>query len=196
MARSGEQAVHERCVRCRRAIDARSEAVYRHSENVSRYAVAIAEHLGLPDAQVEVVRIGGLLHDSGKIGVPDGILKKPGDLNDDEWALMRQHTLTGRSILERGIPKPVVECVLYHHEQPDGQGYPEGLKGDAIPLSARIVRVADAFEAMTTDQPYRNALSTDEALRRLMAGRGTQFDADVVDALVALVRNDKLAEAA
>lgn len=178
------------------AIDARSEAVYRHSQNVSRYAVAIAEHLGLPATQVEVVRIGGLLHDTGKIGVPDGILKKPGELNDDEWALMRQHTSTGRSILGRGIPKPVVDCVLYHHEQPDGQGYPEGLEGDEIPFSARIVRVADAFEAMTTDQPYRKAMGTDEALSKLIAGRGTKFDADAVDALVALIRDNKLAEAA
>jgi len=178
------------------AIDARSEAVYRHSQNVSRYAVAIAEYLGLPATQVEVVRIGALLHDTGKIGVPDGILKKPGDLNDEEWVLMRQHTSTGRSILGRGIPKPVVECVLYHHEQPDGNGYPEGLKGDAIPFSARIVRVADVYEAMTTDQPYREAMSSAEALSKLIAGRGTKFDADAVDALVALVRDDKLAAAA
>jgi diguanylate cyclase (GGDEF)-like protein/putative nucleotidyltransferase with HDIG domain len=178
------------------AIDARSEAVYRHSQNVSRYAVAIAEYLGLPPTQVEVVRIGALLHDTGKIGVPDGILKKPGGLDEEEWALMKQHASKGRAILGRGIPKPVVECVVYHHEQPDGEGYPEGLKGDEIPFTARIVRVADVFEAMTTDQPYRAAFTTEEALAKLVAGRGTKFDADAIDALVALIQDERLSAAA
>ena len=178
------------------AIDARSEAVYRHSKNVSRYAVAIAKELDLPPTQVEVVRIGGLLHDTGKIGVPDRILKKPGGLDEEEWRLMKQHTSTGRAILGRGIPKPVVECVLYHHEQSDGKGYPEGLKGDEIPFSARIVRVADVFDAMTSDQPYRRALSTEETLAKMVAGRGTKFDADPLDALVALIQEEKLSLAA
>lgn len=178
------------------AIDARSEAVHRHSQNVSRYAVAIAKELGLSPTQVEVVRIGGLLHDTGKIGVPDSILKKPGSLDEEEWALMKQHASTGRAILGRGIPKPVVECVLYHHEQPDGKGYPEGLKGDDIPFSARIVRVADVFDAMTTDQPYRRAFGTEETLAKLVAGRSAKYDADAVDALVALIQDQKLAAAA
>jgi putative nucleotidyltransferase with HDIG domain len=178
------------------AIDARSEALFRHSQSASRYAVAIAERLGLSPAQVEVVRVGGLLHDTGKIGVPDFILKKTGGLGEEEWALMKQHTQTGRTILGRGIPKPVVECVLYHHEQPDGKGYPEGLKGDDIPFSARIVRVADVFDAMTSDQPYRRALSTEETLTKLDAGRGTKFDADAVDALVSLIQAQKLPAAA
>ena len=109
---------------------------------------------------------------------------------------MKQHASKGRAILGRGIPKPVLECVLYHHEQPDGEGYPEGLKGDEIPFTARIVRVADVFEAMTTDQPYRKAFSTEEVLAKLVAGRGTRYDADAVDALVTLIRDEKLSAAA
>ena len=169
------------------AIGARSQAIYQHCQNVSRCAVAIAQHLGLSQTQIEVVRIGGLLHDAGKIGVPDEVLSKPGALNEEEWTMIHGHTNKGRSILGYGIPKPVVDTVMYHHEQPDGEGYPEGLKGDEIPFSARIVRVADVFDSLTADQPYRRAFTLQEALAKLNEGRGTKFDEDAVDALVALV---------
>jgi HD-GYP domain-containing protein (c-di-GMP phosphodiesterase class II) len=125
-----------------------------------------------------------LLHDLGKIGVPDAVLNKPGPLTDEEWVLMREHPAIGVRILE-GVPHmDVVRQVVYsHHERWDGTGYPEGLKAEGIPLAARVFATVDAFDAITTDRPYRRAATLDEALARLDEAAGTQFAPDAVDAL-------------
>jgi HD-GYP domain-containing protein (c-di-GMP phosphodiesterase class II) len=129
------------------------------------------------------MRLAGLLHDVGKIGVPDAILNKPAALTDDEFAVMRQHAVLGYEIVESaGLPEQA-GWVRHHHERIDGTGYPDGLSGDEIPLESRIILVADSFEAMTSDRPYRRAPGREFALEELRRNAGTQFDPDVVDAL-------------
>ena len=156
------------------AVDGRDRYTKRHSEDVARYAVYLAERLGLEPDLVSTIRVAGLLHDVGKIGVPDGILRKPARLTEDEFAVMKQHVALG-DLIVRDLP----DCDLiragirHHHERWDGGGYPDGLAGEDIPLVARIVAVADAFSAMTTTRPYRKALDVDEALRP-PRGRGRQ----------------------
>jgi diguanylate cyclase (GGDEF)-like protein/putative nucleotidyltransferase with HDIG domain len=166
------------------AVDARDPSTHAHSATVARYAAAIAARLGLDADLVERVRIGGLLHDVGKVGVPDSILMKPDRLTPEEWTEMRRHPEIGARIIASPGLADVREWVLRHHERPDGRGYPDGLGGDAIPLAARILSVADAYEAMTADRPYRRALTVSVARAELMDGRGRQFDADVVDAFL------------
>jgi hypothetical protein len=136
---------------------------------------------------VERVRCAGILHDLGKIGIPDAVLQKPGPLSDDEWAEMRKHPELGAHILEGRDLGDVRQWVLGHHERPDGRGYPYGLGREQIPLEAMIVAVADAFEAMTADRVYRDGMTVGEACKRLRAGAGTQFERRVVDAMIALV---------
>jgi len=126
-----------------------------------------------------------VLHDVGKLGVADAVLQKPGPLTDEEWADMRRHPELGARILDHANLRDISGWVLAHHERVDGGGYPHGLAGDAIPLEARILAVADAYEAMTADRPYRTALGHDAAREELMAGAGTQFDPAVVDAFLA-----------
>jgi putative nucleotidyltransferase with HDIG domain len=147
-------------------------------------AVAIARSLDLPEEEVEVLRLGALLHDIGKIGVPDDILRKPTALTDAEFASIKQHPVLGARIL-RSVPFlsrhiPIVEL---HHERPDGQGYPLGLRSDDIPLAARIVHVADAYDAMTSARAYRRAMPSSAALRELWRCAGTEFHAEIVGAL-------------
>jgi HD-GYP domain-containing protein (c-di-GMP phosphodiesterase class II) len=144
--------------------------------------------MGCSDAQCEAIRWGALLHDIGKLGVPEAILRKPGPLTDDEWAIMHQHPDIGAHILEQ-VPwlAPAVPIVRYHQERWDGTGYPHGLAGHTIPLEARILAVADAFAAMTDERLYRQALSPEQALEELRKGAGSQFDPQVVEALIQLV---------
>lgn len=179
------------------ALDARDPYTAGHSERVSTLSVAVGRQLGMPEDQLEVLRLGALLHDIGKIGVSDAVLRKPGPLTADEFAMIREHPTLGARIL-RHVPflfphLPIVEC---HHERPDGQGYPHRLRGDEIPLSARIVHVVDAFDAITTARAYRPARTTSEALRELWRHAGTQFDVEVVRALTAAVRKEKTSKAA
>jgi two-component system cell cycle response regulator len=164
-------------------IDARDPGTAAHSQTVGRYAAAIARELGLPQSVVERVRFSGVVHDVGKIGVPDSILLKPGWLSADDWIEMRRHPEIGASILAgaHGLDD-VSEWILAHHERPDGTGYPHGKTGAEIPLEARILAVADAFEAMTSDRVYRSALSDEDARAELRRCAGTQFDARVVEA--------------
>jgi putative nucleotidyltransferase with HDIG domain len=166
------------------ALDARDPYTAGHSERVSALSVLIARQLALSEAEVDIIRLGALLHDIGKIGVADHILRKPGALSADEFEQIRRHPGLGARIL-RKVPflEPHLAIVELHHERPDGKGYPFGLLGDNIPLDARIVHVADAFDAMTSARAYRPARAASVALVELQRYSGTQFDPASVDAL-------------
>ncbi len=168
------------------AVDARDSRTADHSDRVANHAVAMARRLGLSSQTIAELEVAAGLHDIGKIGVPDDVLMKPGRLTSSQWELMRQHAVVGSSIL-RSAPfsKAIKEAVRHVHEWWDGHGYPDELKGEQIPLLARILAVADAFEAMTSDRPYRRALSADEAVAELQRMRGVQFDPAIVDAFCA-----------
>jgi putative nucleotidyltransferase with HDIG domain len=166
------------------ALDARDPYTGGHSDRVSVLSVAICKQLNLPPADIEVVRLGALLHDIGKIGVPDDVLRKPGALTAAEFDIIKQHPIIGARML-RSVPflAPHIPIVELHHERPDGRGYPRGLRGDDIPLDARIVHVADAYDAMTSARAYRGARPSSEALRELWRCAGTEFHAEIVAAL-------------
>jgi putative nucleotidyltransferase with HDIG domain len=166
------------------ALDARDPYTAGHSERVSVLSVAIGRVLHLPESDIEVLRLGALLHDIGKIGIPDSVLRKPGALTAEEFEAITTHPVVGARIL-RTIPflLPHVDIVELHHERPDGLGYPKGLRGDDIPLLARIVHVADAYDAITSARAYRQARSSAEALRELWRCSGTQYHAEIVGAL-------------
>jgi putative nucleotidyltransferase with HDIG domain len=166
------------------AVDARDVYTAGHSRRVSDYASVIAEAMGLKD-QLEVVRIGALLHDVGKLGIPDEILQKPGPLTAEEFDCIKQHPAIGKRILDRiEAFERYVPVVELHHENHDGSGYPWGLKGERIPVSARIVHVADAYDAMVTNRPYRKGMSHQRALEILAQNAGSQFDPGVVNAFL------------
>jgi diguanylate cyclase (GGDEF)-like protein/putative nucleotidyltransferase with HDIG domain len=176
------------------AIDARDSYTHGHSARVSEYSVAIARHMGLLPQDLERIRYSGLLHDIGKVGLDDRILRKPGALSPSERAMMMQHPVIGAEVLAKAdVLADLIPGVRWHHEWLSGGGYPDGLKGDEIPLDARIIGAADAFDAMTTARPYRPALPVAEAVRRIVASMGTQFDPAVADALVAVVANGEIA---
>jgi len=172
------------------AVDLRFSGSARHCETVGRYAAMMAEELGLSEERVERVRLAGMLHDVGKVGVPDVILQKPAKLTDAEFDVIKRHPELGAQILEHPKLSDVRGWVGEHHERPDGRGYPRGLSGDAISLEARILAVADAFEAMTSDRAYRAAIGLDSARSELQRCAGTQFDRRVVDALLAVLDHD------
>lgn len=178
-------------------VDNKDRYTRHHSEEVTELALSIAGALGLSDESQRVLRVAGLLHDIGKIGVPDRILRKPGRLTDEEYEVIKNHSVLGDAIIA-AIPDlgEIRAAVLAHHERYDGRGYPNGLRGDRIPLMARILGVADAYSAMTTDRPYRKALSREAAFAELIAGKGGQFDPECVDAfLEALEKTDKTLKA-
>ena len=171
------------------AIDAKDGFTRGHADRVSRIAGAVARHMSLPEKQIEEIELAGLLHDIGKIGVEDRILMKPMRLDADEQELMRRHPIYGASILEPSAAlRPLVQMVLHHHENFDGSGYPEGLKGTQIPLGSRIIIVADAYEAMTSDRIYRKAIGHDRAMEQLNKYKGVQFDPTIVRALEQLLQ--------
>lgn len=175
------------------AIDGKDPYTRGHSERVSRFSVAIANRLGLPADEVEKIRISALLHDVGKIGIDDNILKKPAALTDEEFVIMKQHPQKGFKIMSQ-IPamKDFLPGMYMHHEMLNGKGYPQGLQGDEIPLMARIVSVADTFDAMTTDRPYSRALKFDEAVKLVQSYVGTRYDETVVAALVAACESGQI----
>jgi putative nucleotidyltransferase with HDIG domain len=171
-------------------VDARDHHTYGHSRQVSNYAVALGEALGLPPEKLSVVHTTALLHDIGKIGISDEVLNKSDHLSEQDWKPVYSHPTLGVSIL-RNIDGLAV-ClpgIQYHHERYDGTGYPTGLKGNNIPLDARIIAIADAFEAMTSPRPYRQrTLSYREALEELGRYKNTQFDGELVDIFVNLMK--------
>jgi putative nucleotidyltransferase with HDIG domain len=166
------------------AVDLRDAGSAAHSETVGRYAELIASELGLPAERVERVRLAGVLHDIGKVGVPDGVLQKAGPLDEAEWAEVRKHCELGARLLGGAGLEDVGAWVLSHHERPDGQGYPAGLRADEIALESRILAVADSYEAMVADRCYRPGIGAEPARAELESAAGTQFDADVVAAFL------------
>ena len=171
------------------AIDAKDGFTRGHADRVSRIAGAIARELSLPEKHIEHIELAGLLHDIGKIGVEDRILMKPQRLDADEQELMRRHPIYGASILSPSEAlRPLVQMVLHHHENFDGSGYPEGLRGEEIPMGSRIIIVADAYEAMTSDRIYRKAIGHDRAMDQLTRYKGVQFDPSIVRALEQVVQ--------
>jgi putative nucleotidyltransferase with HDIG domain len=171
------------------ALDARDPYTAGHSRRVSEYACAIARSMRYSSADLEEIRIGALLHDIGKIGIADEVLQKPGKLTEEEFAIIQQHPTIGRRILE-GVQgfHPYLPVVELHHEDWDGNGYPHGLLAEATPLSARIVHVADAYDAMTSDRPYRRGMGQERAMRILRENSGTQFDPAPVAAFLQLMK--------
>lgn len=170
------------------ALDLRDHSTAEHTRRVTLWTVALARSMGVEGEQLLEVRRGALLHDIGKMGVPDAILSKPGPLTDEEWAVMRRHPelavefLGGIDYLRGSLDIPA--C---HHERWDGTGYPRGMKGEEIPAPARMFAVVDVYDAVTSDRPYRRALPLDEAVGLIEQGRGTHFDPAVVDAFVRLL---------
>lgn len=173
------------------AIDARDPYTRGHSEQVARYAVRMATALGMSSDEVEQVRYAALLHDVGKIGIRDAVLLKPGPLDDAEYRVMKEHPLIGAEILG-GIRSlhELIPSITQHHERIDGRGYPHGIPGNEIDLVARILAVADSFDAMTSQRAYRSGLSVEHAIGELMRGRGNQWDAQLVDMFVAVLREE------
>jgi diguanylate cyclase (GGDEF)-like protein len=173
------------------AVDTKDRYTKRHSEDVARYAVFLGRRLGLDEEAIQTLRVAGLLHDVGKIGIPDHILRKPGKLTDEESEIVQQHVVLGDMIV-RDLPNVelIRAGVRHHHERWDGKGYIDRLAGEEIPLVARILAVGDTFSAMTTTRPYRKALDIAEALRRLEDSAGTQLDEALVRHFVAAIETD------
>ena len=170
------------------ALDAKDRVTEGHCERVGKITLELATKLGVPDWQLVHIERGAMLHDVGKIGVPDEILKKPEALTDPEWEAMRKHPLlAGLLVSKVGFLEPAMPILLYHHEKYDGTGYPFGLSGENIPLEARIFAIVDAYDAMTQDRPYRDAMSHHAAMEEIRANNGTQFDPHVVAAFEELM---------
>jgi len=169
------------------SLDARDSGTQWHSQRVARYARRLASQLGVTDPELTVIERGALLHDIGKIGVPDQILLKEGPLSSDEWRKMREHVQVGWALLQKvDYLRIASSVVLHHHERWDGKGYPGGISGDQIVIGARVFQVVDAYDAMTTDRPYRLRVSHDQACQRLAEVSGTQFDPAVVSAFLSV----------
>jgi len=174
------------------ALDAKCDYTSGHSLRVSRFAVIIGKAVGLDDDHLKDIELAGILHDIGKIGVPESILWKPARLTPEEQKIMSLHPVTSAQIIGelKGL-KRTREYVLHHHEYLDGSGYPDGLKGEDIPIGARIILVADAYDAMTTDRPYRKAIGHQSALAELRKQAGTQFDPQMVEALISVIGEER-----
>ena len=173
------------------ALDAREHETGNHSKRVAQYTVLLSDSLGIPDTDRQEIYRGAFLHDIGKIGVSDIILLKPGKLTAEEWDEMRRHPSIGYDILKQiGFLGAAVKMVFSHHERFDGQGYPKGLRGEEIPLGARIFSVADAFDTMTTDRPYRKALTAQAARDEILRCSGSQFDPRVVETFLKITEKD------
>jgi putative nucleotidyltransferase with HDIG domain len=168
-----------------KALDTRDSETGGHSERVTQIALFIARQLKLDEKVIQEIQWGALLHDVGKIGIPDHILRKPGKLTDEEWIVMRTHPLVGYEMLKK-IPflAPSLDVVLHHHEKYDGTGYPSGLSGKAIPLAARIFAISDTYDAMTNDRPYRKAFYPEKALEEIQQCANSQFDPEIVNAFL------------
>jgi putative nucleotidyltransferase with HDIG domain len=174
------------------AIDARDPYTRGHSQRVTEYSVRIARKMGLPEQEVDYIQYAALLHDIGKINIRDDILHKPGKLTDDEFLEMQKHPVYGARIMEPVKRfKSILPSMFHHHEKFEGKGYPEHLKGNEIPLAARIITVGDSFDAMTSDRPYRKGFSCEKAVEELERNSGTQFDPQIVEVFVKILQEDK-----
>ncbi len=177
------------------ALDSRDPHTLHHSENVAKYAFEIAKEMNLKEDICNNIRIGGLLHDIGKIGIPEPILTKPGRLTTEEYDFIKAHPTIGYKMIKHVAnfsSRGILDIILYHHERYDGKGYPKGLKGQQIPLLARIVAVADTFDAMTSKRVYRQQLDYKCALEEIRKNKGTQFDPVVADAFLNLYEEKSL----
>ncbi len=169
------------------ALDAKDRYTYGHSERVTEIAVILGEEMGLAEGDLEDLRVAGLVHDIGKMGISEEVLNKKGRLTDEEFEQVRKHPALGEQILRPVIQSErVLSFVRHHHERFDGRGYPDGLAGEEIPFGARLLAVADAYDAMTSDRLYRMAMSADEARQQLRENRGGQFDPEIVDVFLAV----------
>lgn len=170
-----------------KAVDARDPHTAGHSERVTKIALKIGSNLGLPIERLEILELGAMFHDIGKLGVPDNILLKPGRLSEDEFKKIKEHPSIGVNILKGiGFLKDVLPIILHHHEKVAGDGYPAGIKGNEIPFESRIIAVVDTYDAITSDRPYRKGLSHNYALDEIKKNKGIQFDLDVVDAFLSI----------
>ncbi len=193
LARQQIQMGNETIIAIAKAVDAKDERTSQHSQRVSQYSVMIARELGFSEDELVNLKRAALMHDIGKIGIPDCILNKPARLTDDEYAVMKSHVTRGAEILKDfTLIDHVVEGARYHHERYDGRGYPDGLKSEEIPLYGRIIGVADAFDAMTANRVYRKQMDFDYVLNEMRKGRGTQFDPQIVDIMLRLIDEGKI----
>jgi putative nucleotidyltransferase with HDIG domain len=167
------------------AINAKDHYTAGHVTRVGEYALAIAKQMSLDEETLEVIQEAAQLHDVGKIGIPETVLNKPGKLTDEEFALMRSHSaMSARIVQPIGLSPRIIDAIRHHHERIDGRGYPDGLTGEALSLEAKILCVADTYDAMVTDRPYRQGLSREVAIAELKKFSGTQFDAAVVESFL------------
>ena len=171
-------------------VNAKDRYTYGHSERVAYYAKLVGEQLGMDDEALRLLEYGAFLHDIGKIEIPREILNKNGHLTDEEWKSLYQHPRWGADVIASSkVLEPIIPMVLYHHENYDGSGYPQGLMGEDIPLYAKILRVVDSYDAMTSSRPYRNTLNNTEAINEISNCRGKQYDPDIVDAFINVILN-------
>ena len=176
------------------AIDANDPFTHGHSYRVSRYALRLGNAMGLSSRDLEILEYGALLHDIGKIAIQHDILLKPERLSEQEFLTLKQHPTLGADIVENlKFLKEAAVLVRYHHEQPDGRGYPDGLEGDEIPVGARIILVADAFDAMTSDRPYRKGLSIEKVIEQFDLYGGEQFDLEIANLANTLIKSGRFA---
>ena len=186
-----EQAYMESIQTVRYTVEAKDTYTRGHSDRVSEYSVLIGEKLGLGEDDIKRLRIGGLFHDIGKIGVPDSILQKNGKLSDDEYSEIKNHPTIGVNILSNETMfEDIIPIVKHHHERYDGRGYPGQLKGEDIPYLARIAAVADSFDAMTSRRVYRDSLPMDVVISEFEKNKGTQFDPQIADTFLDILKND------
>lgn len=175
------------------AVDAKSVFSREHSSRVTQLCLEIGSEMGLPKEDLAILEFAAAIHDIGKIGTPESLLSKMDRLTEEDWTSIRDHPRVGATFLARiDEQREVATIIRHHHERMDGYGYPDNLRGQAIPLSSRILAVADAFEAMTADRPYRRAMSPANALRELQANAGEQFDPEVVKAAAAVIQRKYL----
>ena len=172
-----------------RAMTARDGFTHQHAQRVQRYAAALAQIVCVDDQpMLEAIDGAALLHDIGKLGIPDRLLQKPGPLTPDEYDLVKQHAILGADILSAmAFPGPLALIVRHHHENWDGTGYPDGLRGETIPIGARVLAIVDCYDALTSDRPYRRALSHDRATAMILERRGTMYEPAIADAFSRII---------
>ena len=174
-----------------RAMAARDGSTHEHARRVQRYALALADEISISeDRTLAALDVAALLHDIGKLGIPDRLLNKPGPLTPDEFDHVKLHAIIGADILSAvAFPGPLAVIVRHHHENWDGTGYPDGLRGEAIPIGARLLAIVDCYDALTSDRPYRRALSHSRAVAMILERRGTMYDQEIVNAFLRIVQH-------